>query len=554
MVRDVIFGTIGGLGLFLFGMGLMSDGLKKAAGAKLKNILESMTKKAIFGCLVGAGITAVIQSSSATTVMVVGFVNAGLLTLKQAIPVIIGTNVGTTATAWLVSISGIEAFKITAYALPAVAVGFSLQALGRSQNQKTIGKILLGFGILFIGIGFMQDAFSGLEDSEATMAIFKRAAEVPILAVLAGAIITMLIQSSSAAVASIQLLALGGAFGSDWEVALKIAIPFILGSNIGTTITAQLASLGTNLNARRAAWAHTVFNVVGAFICFWFIDWIARFGHMIAPRQFAISIAAAHTSIKAIEAVIFLPLSGVLERFVVWMLKAKPSDVVLEPVVLEKHLLDTPPIALAQANREIVRMAKHAKTAVNCAIGGLSHDNRKLLEKTKISEDQIDDFQYEITLYLSELAQRQLDENVSIVLPVFLHTVNDLERVGDHAINIVEIAERKISRKLIFSDSAQSEVRRLKRQINEMLNYIIKALEEDDISSAKASLLNEVNLNDMQMEFRHNHVQRMTDGRCSAISGLIFIDLVDNVEKIGDHLTNIAQAVIGGLQRAQERV
>ncbi|MBN1787706.1 MAG: Na/Pi cotransporter family protein [Sedimentisphaerales bacterium] len=553
MVREVIFGTIGGLGLFLFGMGLMSDGLKNAAGERLRKILGSMTKKRVIGCLVGAGVTALIQSSSASTVMIVGFVNAGLLTLAQAIPVIIGTNIGTTATAWLVSISGIEAFKITSYALPAVAIGFVMQTFAKKQSLRNTGQILLGFGILFIGIGFMKDAFGGLEQSPQVQQLFIKVAHNPMLAVLAGILITMLIQSSSAAVASVQLLAVGGAFGTDWNVVLSIAIPFILGSNIGTTITAQLASIGTNINARRTAWAHTVFNIIGAFICFWFIPTINQLVNTIAPWELssstiAASIAIAHTSIKVIEAVLFLPATGLLEKVVLQLIKEKPGQRQIPPVVLEYRLLGTPEIALEQARHEIVRMAKYAREAVCLSISGLLNNNSGRLQQTRKTEDTTDVFQYEITAYLAALSQRQLSEHTSRELPVLLHTVNDLERIGDHAVNIAEIAERKIYQNFFFSESARSEVRALRKQVNEMFGRIKLALENGDIASAKASLLNENALNRMQIDFRRNHVQRMTDGLCNASAGLIFIDLVDNMEKIGDHLTNIAQAVIGGLQ------
>lgn len=553
MIKEMIFGTVGGLGLFLFGMGLMSDGLKKVAGQKLKNILESMTKRRFVGCLVGAGVTALIQSSSATTVMIIGFVNAGLLTLKQAIAVVIGTNIGTTATAWLVSVSGFEAFKITSYALPAVAIGFVLQTLGRSRNQKNIGQIVLGFGLLFIGISFMKDAFAGFEKSQAAQNIFIQTANAPILAILAGAVITMLIQSSSAAVASIQLLAVGGAFGTNWQIALSVAVPFILGSNIGTTITAQLASIGTNLNAKRTAWVHTLFNIIGAFICFWFISLICGLVNVIIPGQLsattiAVGIAIAHTSIKTFEAFFFLPMTGLLEKIAVLMIREKPGDVAARPVVLEKHLLDTPVIALEQAKREIIRMAQRAKKAVKRSINGMTSNDRRMLESVRKTENFIDEFQLEITSYLSALSRRQLSDEASVKLPVLLHTVNDLERVGDHAVNIVEIAERKIERKISFSDSAVGEVTMLKKEADQMFDRVIIALENNDIDSARSALSNEDNLNRMQIDFRRNHVQRMTDGTCTAISGLIFIDLVDNVEKIGDHLTNIAQAVIGGLQ------
>ncbi len=557
MIKDMIFGIVGGLGLFLFGMGLMSDGLKKVAGQKLKNILESMTKRAPVAFLVGAGVTALIQSSSAATVMVVGFVNAGLLTLKQAICVIIGTNVGTTATAWLVSISGLGTLKITAYALPAVGAGFILQVLGKTRRTKSIGQIMLGFGILFLGIGFMKDAFDPLRQSQKVQGLFIALGTKPLLAILAGTVVTMLLQSSSAAIAIVQLLAIQGAFGSNWETALNVAIPFVLGSNIGTTITAQLAALQTNLSARRAAWAHTIFNVLGALIAYPFVHlgWFGVLVHVaspwdLGPTTIAMSIAIAHTIFNGTNSGIFLPLAGVLGRLVVRLVPERPSDALVRPVVLEKHLLGTPVIALDQAKREIIRMAKTAKRALVRSINGIVEDDRAKLESVRGIEDFIDAFQLEITSYLSALSRKQLSDEVSVKLPVLLHTVNDLERVGDHAVNIVEIAERKIERKLSFSDSALAEAEQLRKEADQMFDCIIAALGNDDTEAAKSALLNEDNLNKMQIDFRRSHVQRMTDGTCSAEAGLIFIDLVDNVEKIGDHLTNIAQAAISGLQWA----
>jgi phosphate:Na+ symporter len=553
MVKEMIFGTVGGLGLFLYGMIQMSDGLKKAAGKKLKNILESMTKHRILGCLVGAGVTALIQSSSATTVMIVGFVNAGLLTLKQAIPVIIGTNIGTTATAWLVSISGFEAFKITSYALPAVGVGFGLQIFGKTRTLKNIGAVILGFGILFLGISFMKEAFAGLEQSPGTQAFFKKAAENPLLAIMAGCLVTMLIQSSSAAVASVQLLAMAEAFGTNWDIALNVSIPFILGSNIGTTITAQLAALRANLNARRAAWAHTTFNVIGALICLLFISWIAKLVYIIAwwelgKETIGVSIAVAHTTIKVFMTMFFLPLTGILEKIVVRLVPEKPGDILTRPTTLERHLLVTPELAMNQVRREIVRMAQTSKSAVNQAVQGLLENNMRKLEMARTTEDVTDTLQYEITSYLAALSTKEISREISVELPVLLHTINDLERIGDHAVNIVEIAERKIEQRLSFSNSAETEANQLKSEAEQMCDHIIVALENNDVDAAKSALGSEDKLNRMQIDFRRSHVQRMSQGNCSAEAGLIFIDLVDNVEKVGDHLTNIAQAVIGGLQ------
>ena len=553
--KQMILGTIGGLALFLFGMGLMSEGLKKVAGQKLRKIVESMTRKPLIAFLVGAGVTTLVQSSSATTVMVIGFVNAALLTLKQAICVIIGTNVGTTATAWLVSISGVGAFKITIYALPAVGFGFLLMTLGRTRKTKSIGQIMLGFGILFVGINFMKDAFEPLEKSPRIQKLFILLGNKPILAILAGAMVTTLLQSSSAAIAIVQLLAIGGAFGSDWQKVLDVSIPFVLGSNIGTTITAQLAALQANLNAKRTAWAHTIFNTLGACIAYPFVHF-GLFGALVykvspwelGPGTIAVNIAVAHTIFNVLNSGLFLPLSGILRGIVVKLVPEKPGDIAAKPVILEEHLLDTPVIALEQSKREIIRMSKTAKKALENCLTGIVNKDRRTLESVRQIEDFIDEFQIAITTYLSALSRRQLSDEVSIELPVLLHTVNDLERIGDHAVNVVEIAERKIEKKLSFSNLALTEISQLRREAEKMFDNVIEALEKNDIKAAKSALVNENSINQMQMDFRRSHVQRMSEGICSPQTGLIFIDLVDNVEKIGDHLTNIAQAIIGGLQ------
>ncbi|MHC4619991.1 MAG: Na/Pi cotransporter family protein [Planctomycetota bacterium] len=554
MVKDIIFYTVGGLGFFLFGMSVLSEGLKKAAGQRVRQLLSALTKHRVIAVLVGAATTCLIQSSSATTVMTVGFVNAGLMTLKQALCVVLGANIGTTFTAFLVSAFAV--FKITNYALPAVGLGFLLSILGKTQRTKSIGRILLGFGILFIGIHFMKEAFNPLQESQNVQEALIWLGQNPLLAVLAGTIITMLLQSSSASIAIVQIMALHALFGTDWDVALRAAIPFILGDNIGTTITAQIAALQTSTVARRTAMGHTVFNVIGVLymlpVVVW-TNWFTETVKFIVPGALSKGnitwhIAVAHCTFNVFNTVVFLPLIGWLEAVVVRITPGRAEDAIAKPVVLEKHLLNTPEIAIDQARREIVRMASAARDAVNQATEGLDQDDRKKLELARKTEDAIDDFQYEITSYLAELSTREISQDLSIELPVLLHTVNDIERVGDHAVNIAEIAERKIDQKLVFSNSAQAEAAQLKKEANQMFDYISAALENNDTQAAKSALVNEENLNRMQMDFRRSHVQRMTDGACSPAAGLIFIDLVDNIEKIGDHLTNIAQAVIGGLQ------
>ena len=553
MIKSMIFGTVGGLGLFLFGMGLMSDGLKKVAGQKLKKLLETLTKHRVIGVIVGMLTTALIQSSSATTVMTVGFVNAGLLTLKQALGVVLGANIGTTITAFLVSVLAV--FKISDFALPFIGVGFLITILGKTQKTKSIGQIMLGFGILFIGIDFMKEAFDPLKNDIRVQNALIWLGDKPILAVVAGTIITMLLQSSSASIAMIQMLAFTGAFGTNWPVVLKVAIPFILGDNIGTTITAQIAALQSSRNAKRAAMGHTIFNVIGVLYMLGLVyaSVYTRAVIWITPGELNQEtimryIFFAHFLFNVFNVIIFLPFITVLEVIVLKIIPITEAERIQKPVILEKHLLNTPVIALEQAEREMVRMAKIAQRAVRRAINGILHDDRKELAIVAEREDFIDMLQLEITTYLSELSRRILSDEVSIELPVLLHTVNDLERIGDHAVNIVEIAQRKIDNKITFTDSAMGEAEQLRLEIDQMFDDIIAALEDSNIESARGALHKENNINRMQIEFRRSHVDRMSNGLCSAEAGLIFIDLVDNIEKIGDHLTNIAQAKLGGLQ------
>ncbi|MBN1123992.1 MAG: Na/Pi cotransporter family protein [Sedimentisphaerales bacterium] len=555
--KELVFFVVGGLGLFLIGMGMMSEGLKEVAGRKLKQVLESMTKQPLVGFAMGAIVTGLIQSSSATTVMIIGLINAGLLTLKQAICVIFGANVGTTITAWIVSLTQFEGFKITDYALPAVMIGFLLQVLGKKRKTKSIGKIIIGFSVLFIGLGFMKDAFAGLEENPHVVQWLAGIGGKPHIALLAGMFITMLIQSSSASIAIFQMMAVGGALGEDWINVLNVAIPFMLGSDIGTTITAQIAALQTNVPAKRAAWAHTMFNVIGAALVLPFfyaglftkavlaISW-----WQLGPGTILSTIAVANTLFKFCCSALFLPFSSQLEALVKQIVRQKKGDIIIRPVVLEARLLDTPAIALEQSRREIVRMAQEGKRALESAIQALMDSDRRGVESTRRIEDLVDTYQFQITTYLVDLSKRQLDEDVSRELPVLLHMVNDLERVGDHAVNIAEIADRKIEHGVVFTEVASEESKGAVKEIFKMYENILQALDKNDVQAAHRALSSENKLNRMQVQFRRHHVQRMTDGVCAAEPGVIFIDVIDNIEKIGDHLTNIAQSVIGGIQWA----
>lgn len=544
MPRDLLFGLMGGLGLFLFGMRLMSEGLRKVAGTRLRHILQLLTKTPLMGVLLGAAVTGVIQSSSATTVMVVGIVNAGLIPLKQAISIVMGANIGTTVTAWWVA-GFLSAFKISYYALPAIGLGFALNVLGKTRKTKFGGQVLLGLGMLLLGLSIMKDPFSSLKGSEAVKDFIGRFSKDPLLGVLAGSLVTIMLQSSSATIAIVQVMMLNGLIG------FEAAIPLILGDNIGTTITAQLAAIGAGIPARRTAMSHTMFNVIGVayLLPLVWLGWYARAIRFIVPMDNPLFlIAGAHTVFNVFNTLIFLPLTGLLARISVKLVPGKPGEVEVTPRYLEKHLLDTPPLALDQARKEIIRMTELAREAVNDAMKGFLSGDLKSLNRVAPKEEAIDNLQSEITQYLVELSQKNLSREESQELPVLLHSVNDIERVGDHAENLMELAQRKLEGKLPFSEQALGEIKAMFREIDNMMGEVMEAFEKGDAQLAKRALKREDRLNQLQIEFRQHHIQRLNEGSCKVLSGIVFLDFVNNLEKIGDHLTNVAQAVMGSLR------
>jgi len=548
LARDLIFGLVGGLGLFLFGMKVMSEALRKVAGARLRRILHLLTRTPLIGVLVGTAITSLIQSSSATTVMTVGFVNAGLLTLRQAIGVVMGANIGTTTTAWVVSFLAI--FKISTYALPAIGLGFVLSLLGRSRNSKSWGRVILGFGLLFLGLSIMKEAFGPLQNSQAVRDLLLKFSEYPIMGVLVGCAVTMLLQSSSATIATIQVLAFNGLLN------FESALPLILGDNIGTTITAEIAAVGTNLSAKRTARAHTMFNVLGVayMLIFIYTRTYGRVIEFIIPGPITkfnimVHIALAHSVFNIFNTfVVFLPAISILEKVAIRLTPGKDRGVVTAPNLLEKHLLDTPPLAIDQVLRETVRMVETAREAIRCAATAFFSGNMRLKADVSTNEESLDSFQHDITQYLVELSQRTLEEVESEKLPVLLHSVNDLERIGDHAENLMELAEKKKEQRLRLSRFATEELKRMVETVDDMLVHVSGALSKYDAEEAKRALKCEDDLNRMQIEFRASHVDRLNKGVCLPLSGIIFLDFVDNVEKVGDHLTNIAQSVLYGFR------
>ncbi len=537
----------GGLGFFLFGIKIMSEGLKKVSSDRLKNILSLLTKHKLIAMFVGTGVTALIQSSSAMTVMVVGFVNAGLLTLKQAIPVVLGANIGTTFTAWIVGF--LAAFKITHYALPAVGIGFFFMMMERRAILRQWGEVIFGFGILFVGIGFMKDAFDPLQSSEHVMNIMVNLSRYPILGVVVGTVVTMLLQSSSATIALVQLLALRGL------IDFPAAIPIILGDNIGTTITAQIATIGGSTGAKRVAWAHTLFNVFGTIymMVFVYTGVYDRFIKWIIPGPLTggnvmFHIAMAHSVFNVFNALLFLPFIPGLQKVVEKLISQSGEVVSVEPKFLDRHLLETPVLALDQSRLEVLRMLGLAGSAVKSAFEMFMTGNPELGKKVERREEAVDNLQAEITRYLIAISMENLEHEEAEMIPVFIHSVNDIERIADHAENIAELAQRKIDRKIDLTVLAYEELQKMVEITTGMIEDVTRGLETDDNKYAKRALKKEDLINQMQIDLRKHHVKRLNEGTSEIYSGMIFLDCVDYLEKIGDHLANIAQGLLGGFR------
>ncbi len=546
-MEDLIFQLIGGLGFFLYGMKFMSEGLRKVASDRLKNILNHLTKNRVLALLVGTGVTAVIQSSSAMTVMVIGFVNAGLLTFRQAIPVVLGANIGTTFTAWLVSFFAM--FKITHYALPAVGIGFLIMIVARKASTRHWGEVLFGFGVLFVGIGFMKDAFAPLENSQRVLDIMVNFSRYPILGVLVGTVITMLLQSSSATIAIVQVLAFNGL------IDFPSAVPIVLGDNIGTTITAQIARIGGTTGAIRVAWSHTLMKVFGTtyVMVFVYLGLYIRLIEWMIPGDLnsgniLFHIALAHSVFNVFNACFFLPLIPTVQRLVEKMIKPKGDVVEVGTQYLEKHLLETPVIALEQSKKEIVRMLVLAGDSLEKSYEIFKTGRIELSRKVARLEYAVDNLQAEITRYLIDISMEELEQEDAEKIPVFIHSVNDIERVADNAVNISELGERRSNKGLVFSTMAIEELDTMYKIVNEMLDDVRTGLETDDLGVAREALIKEEELNKMQRSLRKSHTKRVNDGSCQMLSGIVFIDCVDCFEKIGDHLSNIAEGLLSGLR------
>jgi phosphate:Na+ symporter len=547
----VIFGTLGGLAIFIFGMNFMSEGLKMLGSESFKRILRSLTKTRGSAILVGIGITCLIQSSSATSVMVVGFANAALLSLSQAIAVVLGADIGTTITAWIVSTMGIGKFKITAFALPIIAVGFLIFFVAKKRKRKMIGQAILGFGLLFLGLGIMSDGVKSIKESQMVMDFFQRFGQNPFLGILAGALVTCIIQSSSATIAIVQVMAFQNLFG------LEAALPLMFGADIGTTITAQLAAIGGTRAARAVAMANTVFKLFGAllFVPLLVTGVLESVVLYFIPNKIAsetgtngavmAQIAATHSAYIAVNVIIFSTLLwSLLVKAAKRLARIKDDAEAGEKArSLDPILLDTPPIALEQCYKEVAEMTRLCQENITAAFNCFINKNLGAEKEIKEREDRIDDFQTNIASYLVELSRRALSITESRAIPHLIHCINDAERVGDHAENLCELTELQIEKKALVSNEAKRDLSNYFDLVDQQFRAVIHALTEKDAESVSRVLELEEQINGHYEVIFEHHVTRLDDGTCTVHTGIIVMDVAANLEKIADHLTNIAERV-----------
>lgn len=535
---------IGGLCLFLFGMNIMGDALERRAGSALRTLLSRLTTNKMTGFLTGLGVTSVIQSSSATTVMVVGFVNSGLMDLKQAINVIMGANVGTTVTAWLLSLSGIESenffvqlLKPTSFTPVLALVGIILYMFCNGSKKKDTGAILLGFATLMFGMDTMSSAVSGLSEVEEFRNLFLMF-QNPVLGVLAGALLTAIIQSSSASVGILQALAITG------QVSYGAAIPIIMGQNIGTCITAMLSSIGTNKNAKRAAVVHLSFNVIGTMV------WLSVFcvvKYIFSPALLdqsasLVGIAVAHSAFNILCTALLLPMSGVLEAVAKKIIPdAKTSE---KDVELDERLLDTPPLALESCRRVTAEMGELSVSAMKESIKTLTLYTDKLAEDIREKEEKTDRYEDMLGTYLVKLSSNRVSDADSEEVTELLKMIGDFERISDHAVNVLESAEELRQKGLSFSEAAMDELRSLTGAVGEILDLSMDAFVRTDLeAAAKVEPLEQV-VDDLKESMRTRHMIRLQRGECSIGAGFVWSDLLTDLERVADHCSNIAGCVL----------
>jgi phosphate:Na+ symporter len=535
-LQTLLFMFFGGLGIFLFGIKYMGDGLQKAAGDRLREILDRFTTNPIMGILAGLFVTILLQTSTGTTVLTIGLVNAGFMTLKQAIGVIMGANIGTTVTAFIIGI------KISKYALPIIAIGTFLIFFFKNNKVNNYGQVLFGFGALFYGLNLMGDAMKPLREVQAFTDLTISMSDNALLGVLIGTIFTVIVQSSSASIGLLQTLYSQGLMD------LQAALPVLFGDNIGTTITAVLASIGASIAARRAALTHVIFNLIGTIIVLLLFK---PFVFLISQIQAALllnpemTIAFAHGIFNVSNTLIQFPFIAILALIVTKIIPGQDSAIEYKAMHLdERFIRESPSIALGQGKKEVLRMAELSEKGIEAVGEYMKTHDRKQRELIPQFEDAINNLDRKITDYLVQLSAHSLSTEDSKMHSTLMDTIRDIERIGDHMENIMELVESQITNKVKFSDSAIADLDEMFELTLSTLRQSIKALEMNDVNEARAVLEKEEKIDKMERDLRKKHITRLNENRCTGSAGIIYVDIVSNLERIGDHSVNIAEVVL----------
>ena len=534
---QIVISLLGGLGLFLYGMNLMGESLEKVAGSKMKKIIELLTKNIFMGVLLGAVVTAVIQSSSATTVMVVGFVNAGLMGLPQAVGVIMGANIGTTVTAQIVS------FDLTGMAPLALGIGILLYLFAGNEKYKQVGEVFIGFGLLFTGMESMKLAVSPLAEYKGFTDLLSTFGRYPILGLLLGFGITAIIQSSSAAMGMLVVLA------SQGLVPLSSALPILYGQNIGTGVTSLISRIGANKNAKRAAMIHLIFNILGTIIFLILLNGIVvKFVVSLDPGNVARQIANVHTIFNIVSTILLLPCNKLIVKLAMRIVPDKEDEIEEDESRVIKYIDDrmiqTPPIALASTIKEVARMGEKARDSVDYAMEGILESSSEGIERCFKQEKSINQLQKTILNYLLKLSKAPLSEEDRETVDTLFNTVNDIERIGDHAENLAEIAQSAIDGQVYFSEQGQNEISDMYNKVIASYSYALESMVTSDVNLACKVIKMEEQVDIMEESCRVNHMRRLNNNLCSIDNGIIYFEILANLERISDHAANIAEKVI----------
>ena len=543
-----VFTMLGGLALFLYGMNAMGDGLSKLSGGKLEVILEKLTSNRLMAVLLGAGVTAVIQSSSATTVMVVGFVNSGIMKLSQAVGIIMGANIGTTMTSWLLSLVEVEGtnffmqmLKPTSFSplLALIGIIMIMTAKDDGAKKKDVGTILMGFAILMFGMDTMSGAVKPLANDPNFTGILTMFSN-PILGVIAGAVLTAVIQSSSASVGILQALCATGAmnFGS--------ALPIIMGQNIGTCITAVMSGMGASKNAKRASMIHLYFNLIGTIVflvVFYIINAFVHFEFLNGPAS-ATGIAVVHSIFNITCTIFWFPFANVLVKLAELTIRDKADETKEEFAILDERFLEQPAFAMELCRKEAVKMAELAKDAIYIALDNVGKYREEDYKRVRKIEMEVDKYEDALGSYLVKLNNKDLSPRDSRSVSVILHCINDFERISDHAVNIMESAKEMHDKKLSFSVNAMKEFDVFVAAVHKIVHMAVHAYADNDLENAKMVEPLEQVINGLNAEMKQRHIRRLRKGKCTIELGWVLQDLLTNIERVSDHCSNIAICII----------